>query len=451
MRYKAKIIFTLLILVNTSLAAQSQDSLKNLWSEAKISGQVRHFWMGTINQGELKEYSAAALGGKIGLSSGSYRGFSAAAFMYSSFNLGISDLSEPDPTTGRLARYDLGLFDIHEPDKRFLYLLGEAYLQYKNPQHTFRAGRMLYKTPMLNPQDGRVIPTLGQGLWYQNSSMEKWKLSAGYIHSFAVRSTSGWHTVENSLGLYPEGRNPSGSAGNYRGNTESSGILMQGVAYNDQQFFRAKVWNYTVTNVFNAVYADFELKKNLGDDQTLKLEGQYIWEVPLNNGGNPDPTLAYFNPDFRTHVLGGRSSYRHGDYIFSLAFNRILAGGQYLFPREWGRDALFTFQKRERQDGQANAWAILAKLHYNGIEKLRMESGYGFYQHRDPQDAFYNKYAMPSYHQINLDVFYDLSQRLEAEFLLAYKIGASPSYENPNFVINKVNMANINLILNYNF
>jgi hypothetical protein len=449
MRYRIVFILTFLLL---PLGLQAQkDSLQNLWSDARLSGQIRHFWMSTVNQGALKDYAAAAIGGKIGLQSGNYKGFSAAAYLYSSFNLGITDLSDPDPTTGRLARYDLGLFDIHDPNKRFLYLLGEAYLQYADQQHQLRIGRMLYKTPMFNPQDGRMIPTLGEGLWYQNSSLKKWKLTTAYIQSVAVRSTSGWHSVENSLGLYPEGRNPSGTAGNYRGNTSSSGIFIQGVNFDNQRFLQAKAWNYTVTNVFNAFYADFQLKKKWSAQKSARLEAQYIWEVPLNNGGNPDPALAYFNPGFRTHVLGGRSTYQYGDYVFALAFNRILAGGQYLFPREWGRDVLYTFQKRERQDGQADTWALLAKLDYHGLQNLRIESGYGYYQHREPEEAFFNKYAMPSYHQINLDVFFDVTPKLEAEFLLAYKIGTENSYENPNFVINKVNMANINLILNYDF
>ncbi len=32
---------------------------------------------------------------------------------------------------------------------------------------------------------------------------------------------------------------------------------------------------------------------------------------------------------------------------------------QFIFPREWGRDFLFSFQKRERSEGSANNHALI--------------------------------------------------------------------------------------------
>jgi hypothetical protein len=63
--------------------------------------------------------------------------------------------------------------------------------------------------------------------------------------------------------------------------------------------------------------------------------------------------------------------------------------------------------------------------------------------------------VQPSYYQLNLDLFYkpraESLKNLEAEFLVAYKIGEQAAYDDANWVINKVNIVVFNLILNYNF
>jgi len=447
------IIFSLAVLPYVGWG-QKADSLSALWKKAKVSGQVRHYWMASVNKGELKDFAAAAIGGKIGLTTGAYRGFSLGVKVYTSYNLGITDLSVPDPTTNRLSRYELGLFDVADPNNRFIFLLGEAYLQYARRGHRVKVGRMLLKTPMLNPQDGRMIPTLEQGIWYTNTGWANWELTAGYIQAIAPRSTARWYKTQNSIGWYPQGRNTFGEAGQYQGNTSSPGLFVQGVSFQPNTAFRARVWNYAFANVFNALYADVSLEKRWNSQQTIRWEGQYIWETPLGNGGNDDPRLAYFSPDFQTHLFGLRTTYLTRQQQVALAFNRILPGGQYLFPREWGRDALYAFQKRERQEGFADSWSVLLQTSYTGFDRNRLTVGYGFYRNTDVLDSSTNKYGIPSFHQLNLDWFYDFEgdlDRLGAELLITYKIAEGNTYDDPRFVMNKVDMAIFNLIFNYDF
>ncbi len=447
------IVFFLLILTSRSWG-QSSDSLASVWKKAKVTGQLRHYWMASVNQGDFKDFNAAALGGKIGVTSGSYRGFSVGAKVYTSFNVGISDLSERAPATNRLSRYELGLFDVANPNNRFIFLLGEAYLQYSNRGQLIKIGRMLLKTPMLNPQDGRMIPTLEQGIWYQNTLFPHWELTAGYIHAIAPRSTAQWYKTQNSVGWYPEGRSALGEAGNYQGNITSPGLFIQNISFQPNPAFQARLWNYAFVNVFNALYADVSLEKTWSSGRKLRWEGQYIWETPWGDGGNSDPSLTYFSPDFQTHLFGLRSTYSSNHQSFALAFTRILPGGQYLFPREWGRDALYTFQKRERQEGFADSWSVLLESSYSGFRNIRVIGGYGFYHSQDVRDSQNNKYGIPAYHQLNLNSFYDFKgdwDKLGLELLVAYKIAQGNTYDDPRFVSNKVNIAIFNLIFNYDF
>jgi hypothetical protein len=65
-----------------------------------------------------------------------------------------------------------------------------------------------------------------------------------------------------------------------------------------------------------------------------------------------------------------------------------------------------------------------------------------------------NKYAIPYYFQINMDLKYVHKKwlnGLESHLLVVSKIAEGNTYNNPKFVFQKVNMLHINLMLNYYF
>jgi hypothetical protein len=186
---------------------------------------------------------------------------------------------------------------------------------------------MLFKSPMLNPQDGRMIPTLLQGLWYQHRGFAQWNFGLGY---------------------YPQGVNPYG-AGNYLGHINSPGLAVGAVRWQPASKFSLRTWNYAFLNVSNSFYTDARWNYSLAEEGgQLSTEIQYIYQQALGQGGNKDPALRYFPKDMHTHIAGFKTSYERARLGLFFAYNRIFGGGQFLFPREWGRDALFTFQKRER-------------------------------------------------------------------------------------------------------
>ncbi len=447
-------LFTLALLAPAAIA-QKQAKLSQLWKETTLKGQLRNYWMGTINQDSLKDFSAAALGGRLLLTSGKYKGLSIRLAGYSSLNLGLSELEKTDPYTNKLSRYELGLFDVTNPSQDFIALLGEAYVKWEHPQQEVTLGRMLFKSPMLNPQDGRMIPTLLQGLWYQHKGLSKWKFGLGYFNAIAPRSTSRWYKVENSVGQYPQGAGPYGP-GNYLGNISSPGLAVGNISWQPASAFSLRTWNYAFLNVSNTFYTDARWNYSLAEEGgKFSTEIQYIYQQALGRGGNDDPTLSYFPEDMRTHMVGFKTSYERPPLELSFAYTRIFGAGQLLFPREWGRDALFTFQKRERQEGFGDTHAFLLQARLKNGKSWLMEAGAGYYKHPEASNRRLNKYAQPSYYQVNLDLLYTPQaaalKNLDAVFLIAYKIGEQTAYDDANWVINKVNMAVFNLILNYNF
>ena len=78
----------------------------------------------------------------------------------------------------------------------------------------------------------------------------------------------------------------------------------------------------------------------------------------------------------------------------------------------------------------------------------------GYYHLPDVKNYRLNKYGLPSYTQVNADIRYSfnkLLKGLEAQVLVAGKFNQGETYDNKNYVFNKVNMAQYNFVLNYHF
>jgi hypothetical protein len=59
---------------------------------------------------------------------------------------------------------------------------------------------------------------------------------------------------------------------------------------------------------------------------------------------------------------------------------------------------------------------------------------------------------MPSYHQVNVDASYSVGgffKGLEIKFLAVYKVAQGDTYADPKNKYNKVNMATINVVLDF--
>jgi len=182
-----------------------------------------------------------------------------------------------------------------------------------------------------------------------------------------------------------------------------------------------------------------------------------VHQERVGEGGNPLEELRYFR-ETSSDVVGTRINDKWERSSLSLSYDNILPHGQFIFPREWGREFLFSFQKRERSEGSADNHALVA--YYNTvipIEGLQteMRSILSVGHHWKPSvlNARLNKYAVPDYTQVNLDLFFNFKKwkNLQPELLMVGKFASGDFPNNPNFYFNKTDLFHIDLILNYNF
>lgn len=449
-----RFMFILMLAPFAVFSQQGDTTLNSVLKNGKFSAHTRTFFMATINEGELSDYHALGVGAGIGYESAEFRKFKFGISGFFIYNVWSSDLSKPDPLSNAVNRYEAGLFDVTNPDNRSdLDRLEELYIQYRAHKSFVRFGKVILNTPFINPQDGRMRPTLEQGLWIEVDEIKNATISAGWITHISPRSTVRWYKVEESIGMYPVGLNENGTRSDYAGNLSSNGVGLLGVSVKNGSV-RFVAWNTLIDNISNTLLVQAE-KDFRAHKHTYYGGVQYVRQDAVGSGGSENPAQTYMTPGTYSNIAGVRVGLRNKKMDLNLNATFFSDKGRFLMPREWGKDPFYTFLPRERNEGSGDVKAISMNVSYTPSRTgMKVAVGMGHYQLPDVRRYSLNKYAMPSYAQFNADIRYNFNgffSGTSIQFLYVNKIGTGRDYENVRNIINKVNMSNFNLVLNYRF
>lgn len=433
------------------------SSLLYAFKSGTVNGHFRYFFMATDNAKGLTDFYGNAAGGGIRYETAKFKGFQFAVSGFYIFNIGSSDLTKKDPLTGLGSRYETTLFDIEDPhNKMDLDRLEEFYLKYNFKKSHISFGRQLINTPFINLQDGRMRPTGVEGIWMEFNDLPKTKIEGGLLYAISPRGTVKWYGVGESIGIYPSGVNADGSKAGYRGNVEASNLMQVGIHQTLSKKVTLHAWNLVVPKVFNSalLQLDFTLPAQEKDHQYYGSL-QAVKQHALQDGGNEDPAKRFIEKDNGSFSYGARVGYKTPIWDLSLNYNRITKEGRYLMPREWGRDPFFTFMPRERNEGFGDVHGVVAKAAYSIPQKrLKLNVAGGYFKLPDVRNTQLNKFGMPSYMQVNLDVRYAFAgmfQGMDAQVLIVGKWNQGDLYQQAKYELNKVNMVLYNFVLNYHF
>ena len=448
-------------LINVFLITNGQEkkdttSILYAFSKGKIEGHFRFIYMSTNNYEPLTDYYAFAFGGGLKYQTGSFKGFQLGIGGSYVWNLSSSDLTQPDPTTRIMNRYEIGLFDQANPsNKKDLQRLEDFYVKYNFRKSFIKYGKQNIKTPFINPQDGRMSPTVEQGAWLEINELNKTKIEIGWLSSISPRSTVKWYSSASSIGIYPSGATINGIKSDYKDHLDSKGIAIAGITYSLNEQIKLRMWDHWVENIFNTAFLQAEGEFSIERNRKIIAGVQYIHQQAVDEGGNADPAKTYFDPSQKVNIYGVKAGVEFKKTTIRFNYTRITNDGRFLFPREWGREPLFTFLPRERNEGLGDVNAISVNLFKSYFrQKLNAEISAGYYDLPDVKNTRLNKYGFPSYYQFNLDLKYSFSGLLgglNAELLYLYKMRTGDIYEDLRYVIHKTDMQQINLIINYNF
>jgi hypothetical protein len=447
----------ILSLIPSLLVGQTDSTQKTnfvqAFSKGKITGSFRLASMVTDNM-QYSDYYAAGAHFRLKFETKSLKGFQIGTSLEAATNLISSDFLVLDKKTGASSRYEASLFDIQNPTNKYdLTRIEELYITYKFKKINFLFGRQRLNSPYINLQDGRLNVTSTEGAWF-NYEGSKIQILAGWIYAISPRSTYKWFTVGSSIGVYNLGQNPNGTNSNYRKNLESKGIGVVSLKYNIKPNLKITCWEYYVENIFNTAFLQIDYEKKIGQKRALTFAGQITRQDPINYGGNSQVDKSYFGATNHATILSGSAGFKTPKTTLNLNYTRITNEGRYLMPREWGRDPFFTFMPRERNEGLGNVNAITIQTKYNISSKTILDLSYGQYFLPEANNYKLNKYAFPSYNQVNIMIDHQFSGHLNGlnlRLLYVYKGKIGNDFGNDKFVFNKVNLYFWNVIVNYVF
>lgn len=462
---KNYITLLLSILLATLVLANSneQDSantktLKDFMMKGHFHGHSRSFFMATDNAPALIDYHALAIGAGIGYESAKLYGFQFGISGFFISKIWSNQLGAIDPQSGSRSRYELGNFDIQAPENHNnLNRLENFNIKYYFGKSRIIFGKQNLKTPFINPQDGRMRPTLEDGLWIEIKELEKLQFNGGWIHGISPRSTFRWFSVGKSIGTYPLGNDLYGNPSNYRNQLSSRGVAIANISYTPIKELKINVWNYYVENIFNTAFAqiDGQIPVNKKKEKAIVLGIQGGYQNALNNGGNVDSLRAYLHKDSESVFYSLRAGYKTSQFEFTLNYTHIADKDRFLMPREWGIEPFYTFLPRERMEGSANSRAMVLKSEFKIKKNLHSGIAYGYFFMPDvKKHVAQNKYTMPSFNQLNVFLNYEFDGYLKGfniQVLYVYKDAMGNTYNEGRYIANKVNMSNYNLIINYHF
>jgi len=445
---------------NSLLAQEKQDAkadtntLVHFLKRGKFEGQVRTFFMSTINEGKLSDYYALATGAGIGYHTVEWKGLSSGMSGFFIFNIASSDLNKTDSLSNQKDRYEIGLFDITNPGNKFdLDRMEELYIKYSIKNTQLTVGRQFINTPFINKQDGRMRPTIVEGIYLQSKIKNNWTLEAGWLTRMSPRTTVRWYSIGESIGIYSTGVNSDGTKSEYPGNTKSKGVAIAGVQFKNK-LLHLQAWNTFVENIMNIVLLQPEIRLPASNEKNKFVAGmQYVYQNSSGNGGNPEISKRYYQKGNHTWVIATRMGYETSVWKTNLNYLHISKNARFLMPRKWGREPFYTFLARERNEGLGgvNAWTVNNEF-ITKNKQWKLGLSYGQYFVPQPNNYQLNKYGLPSYQQLNASADYHCKgflENMDIQLLLAWKGKLEKDPVAPKYIMNRVNMLNSNLVVNF--
>jgi outer membrane porin, OprD family len=450
------------IIFSYSLFAQQEQSAKtdtntlvHFLKRGKFEGNIRTFFMGTINEARLSDYYALAAGAGIGYYTPEWKGLSAGVSGFFIFNVASSNLNKTDSLTKQKNRYEIGLFDITNPENKFdLDRMEELHLKYRIKNTQVTLGRQFINTPFINKQDGRMRPTVAEGIYIQSKIKNSWIVNAGWLTRMSPRTTVSWYSIGESIGIYSPGVNVDGTKSDYAGNTKSKAVAVAGIQFKNK-LLHVQLWDTYVENIMNTVLLQPEIYFSLKKNKKLMAGVQYDYQNSVGNGGNAEISKRYYGKGSHTWVLASRLGYEAPVWKTNLNYLHISNNARFLMPREWGREPFYTFLPRERNEGlgSVNAWTVNNEF-VTKNKQWKIALGYGQYYLPHPADFRLNKYGLPSYQQLNIAsdyYFKGFLKNMDIQLLIVWKGNLEKGTVAAKNIINRVNMLNSNVVINYHF
>jgi hypothetical protein len=333
---KLSVVCSLLLplLVTADEEIRETSTLSGMFEDGKISGEIRSMYAGyKIEKAGENDIYATAIGGHLKYELAKLNGFSAAAAFALSHDIGFATGDEGVKQNSELSSSD-GEYSV----------LREAYLNYRDGDFNFRAGRQIIDTPLADSDDIRMIADTFEA-YVASYQLSNFSFMAGKLQK--------WQGYDADLdsGWVRAGEN---------------GTWFGGVTYADD-IIEANAWYYNVTKLTNAAYFDLTLGYEISSDISISAGVQYLNESEINNSATKADIYG---------VLAELSAY---GFTFGAAYNNSKKNENSGSFSGFGGGTLFTSMDTMILDEityDRDAEATAGSISYE-IDKLTLSYAYG--------------------------------------------------------------------------
>lgn len=424
-------------------------SLREIFSKGETEGHLRSYFMTTLNAGSLRDYYTHALGGSLGFETLPWKGFQFGVrgiFTYRTFS---SNLNQPDPTTGKISKWEHELYDITDEDNfNDLDRLEELFITWRHNKGYFSYGKIkIEDSPLLNESDGRMKPFAFKGLWLNHKFGSRQTLNLGWISRVSPRSTVEWYSLNEALGITNNGFQPDGSEADYHEHIPSEGILSGNYNLKSNVLsFSANYWY--IHRLMHTQWLELHYKKN-----ELNIGLQYALQIPDPFQASLPYQHRYIQEDEVGQVFSSSILVEKKHAKVECAYTHAFASGRFLFPRELGRDQFFTSVSRARLEGFGDVDVLTLKGEYDfHIKHFRSSLALQRLWGANTENLEFNKYGLDEFYLLNTRLHYEAGKLLEGLSLdLLYVIRKNVHEHDPESIFNTSDFHQINLVTNINF
>lgn len=375
------------LFLSTSGSAQS---LEDIFTEGKASGNLRAFWYD--GDRELRtDRTALTVGGILSYKTAPYEGVSGGVSFFSSN--GVTSLTHM-PESGQTHNLNL--------DGSSINTLGEVYLQYTGHDTTIKYGRQRLDLPLANDYYNRMLPNSFEALSVENRSLDHTTLKAAYITGWKYKGSDTFVSPTYSFGVDRD-------------------IAVLGAIYSPTPIWKVELYDTYVRDVMNAPY--------------LQIIDNDIWKS--SEGTTFSGGLQYLNErsvgeraagEVDTYLLGLRGTLTQGEWSLSALYTIIGdqsllgTGGRYE-KMGWGAFITYTDLQIDGESENARAEAYGGVLTYRPASTFEISAKY---MKIDQNDAIQSNPSSltqnprPDSDEYNIDATYQPDKEFRLRTRLAY-------------------------------
>lgn len=381
------------------------EGIEELFTKGKLDGRLRANYFKWDRKGDKADYRSTdykkfsldkttnsdlidptgfAVGGSLLYTTGSVYGLSAKVGFYAADDLGVLDSNDArGGKSGKDTFYNERSSGSKTNNPEAMYVLAQAYLQYKYGQTHVRFGRQIVENPLMSANDTKMIPNTFEGLVVEDKTLPQTSIQLGYITKQKLRDHVKFHdlilsgdsdALNDDSGVHKGLKEDKARA---QGATLDPKVVVVGLKNSSIPNLKLDLWDWYVADYFNTIMVEANYKITMGE-MSLTPGLRYFNQMDKGAGkiggsylDGTDSTKA--DGDADSHLINARLVGKIGAHQLTLGYSKTSGNGDIIAPWRGFPTGGYTRTMTEvNWNTGTTAYALLYKAN---LEKMGLAKG----------------------------------------------------------------------------